>query len=376
MEISALKQQLTILEVADRLDIRVDKQGKALCPFHDDKTPSLQFSKEKNICTCFSSKCNAGTMDIIGLTEKKLKLNTHEAIMQLKEWIGNVPSNGNGSVKSPTKNESDLSKIALLTKAFRYFENGLRTGKAGKEYLQSRNLVQSTPTQKGIEVGYNAGSFYQRENKYLVESALKYGLIKPAVSSGHTAFGKGCLVFPLKNNDGQIVGMYFRETDDKKSNHHYYLQNRHGLYPHYPKPETIKLILTESIIDTASLLLIPGITKDYQILACYGTSGLTDEHQLSIKSLENLKEIILFFDGDKAGKEGIKKNAAIIQNLKPEIKISQIETPEGEDINSLSISHEPEIFAHLLESRKEIEASFFSSEMLSSEKSDEKVKKS
>jgi DNA primase len=149
MEISALKQQLTILEVADRLQITVDKQGKALCPFHDDKTPSLQFSKEKNIATCFSSKCTAGTMDIIGLTEKKLKLNTHEAIMQLKEWIGNVPSNGNGSVKSPTKNESDLSKIALLTKAFRYFENGLRTSKSGKEYLQIRNLIQSTPTQRG-----------------------------------------------------------------------------------------------------------------------------------------------------------------------------------------------------------------------------------
>jgi tRNA 2-selenouridine synthase SelU len=42
---------------------------------------------------------------------------------------------------------------------------------------------------------------------------LKYGLIKKA-NSGHTAFGKGCLVFPLKNKDGQIVGMYFRETDD------------------------------------------------------------------------------------------------------------------------------------------------------------------
>jgi DNA primase len=76
------------------LDIRVDKQGKALCPFHDDKTPSLQFSKEKNICTCFSSKCDAGTMDIIGLTEKKLKLNTHEAIMKLKEWANHQPTNG------------------------------------------------------------------------------------------------------------------------------------------------------------------------------------------------------------------------------------------------------------------------------------------
>jgi DNA primase len=157
--------------------------------------------------------------------------------------------------------------------------------------------------------------------------------------------------------------MYFRETDDKKANHHYYLQNRQGLYPKYPTDTGTSpaMILTESIIDAATLLLIPEITKDYEILACYGTNGLTEEHQQSIKSLENLMEIILFFDGDKAGREGIKRNAEIIRKLKPPIgsgqatiKISQVETPEGEDINSLSISHEPEIFTHLLESRKEV----------------------
>jgi DNA primase len=374
MDIKELKERLTILEVADHLDIRVDKQGKALCPFHDDKTPSLQFSKEKNICTCFSSKCDAGTMDIIGLTEKKLKLNTHEAIMKLKEWAGAQPTNGQQkSPKTHVEEKETLSRIALLTKVFRYFENGLRTSKTGKEYLQSRNLVQSTSTQKGIEVGYNAGSFYQRENKYLVESALKYGLVKKA-NTGHTAFGKGCLVFPLKNIDSQIVGMYFREADDKKQNHHYYLQNRQGLYPKYPGRETRHLIITESIIDAATLMLVPEITKDYETLACYGTNGLTEEHQQSIKSLENLKEIIFFFDGDQAGEKGIIKNVEIIRKLKLKIKISLVETPEGEDINSLSISHEPEIYAHLLESRKEIEASSFSSEMLSSEKSNEKEK--
>jgi DNA primase len=360
MEIRDLKTRLSILEVADRLDIRVDKQGKALCPFHDDKTPSLQFSKEKNICTCFSSKCNAGTMDIIGLSEKKLNLNTHEAIMQLKQWIGHTPTNGQQKLAKVHESET-LSRIALLTKVFRYFENGMKTSKTGKEYLQSRNLGQSTPTQKGIEVGYNAGSFYQRENKYLVESALKYGLIKKA-NTGHTAFGKGCLVFPLKNKDGQIVGMYFRETDNSKPNKHYYLQNRQGLYPKYPGQEARHLIITESIIDTATLLLIPGITKDYQILACYGTNGFTEEHTEAIKSLENLMEIILFFDGDKAGKEGVKKNAAIIQKLKPKVKISQVETPGGEDINSLSVGHEKEIFTHLLESRKEVDPLFFSNE--------------
>jgi DNA primase len=197
---------------------------------------------------------------------------------------------------------------------------------------------------------------------------LKYGLVKKA-NTGHTAFGKGCLVFPLKNKDNQITGLYFRETDDKKSNHHYYLQNRQGLYPGYLKSETTKLILTESIIDTATLMLIPEITKDYQILACYGTNGLTEEHQQSIKSFENLKEIILFFDGDKAGKEGIKKNAKLLKTIKPNVQVSFVETPEGEDINSLSVGHEKEIFIHLLESRKEIPF-LFSTE----KKSDEKEK--
>jgi DNA primase len=379
MDIKELKERLTILDIADRLGIQVNKQGKAHCPFHDDKTPSLQFSKEKNICTCFSSKCNAGTMDIIGLTEKKLKLNTHEAIMKLKEWAGYFPTNGSPK-PSITDESQTLSRIALLTKVFRYFENGMRTGKTGKEYLQSRNLVQSTPTQKGIEVGYNAGSFYQRENKYLVESALKYGLIKPATSSGHTAFGKGCLVFPLKNRDGQIVGMYFRETDNSKSNHHYYLQNRQGLYPSYPKPETTGLILTESIIDAATLQLKGESEKlkEYQVLACYGTNGLTEEHREAIKEWLSMptyakasldKEIILFFDGDEAGRQGIKRNAEILKFIKPNIKITFVETPEGEDINSLSVGHEKEIFTHLLESRKEVPF-LFSSE----KKSDEKEK--
>jgi hypothetical protein len=83
------------------------------------------------------------------------------------------------------------------------------------------------------------------------------------------------------------------------------------------------------------------------------------------------------------GKE-FKRNAAILRNHQsPVSKSSHVETPEGEDINSLSVGHslprqggEKEIFTHLLESRKEVKPSSFSSEMLSSEKSQMKRKKS
>jgi DNA primase len=61
--------------------------------------------------------------------------------------------------------------------------------------------------------------------------------------------------------------------------------------------------------------------------------------------------VVLFFDGDEAGRQAIKKHYQELITLKPGIKVSHVETPANEDINSLSISHEPELFTHLLENR-------------------------
>ena len=354
MEINELKSCISIIEVADRLGIQVNKQGKAHCPFHDDKTPSLQFSKEKNIATCFSSRCSAGTMDIIGLTEKYMKVNTHEAIMQLKEWAGAVaPPGNNGKAVAG----SEMKRIAILTKAFQYYENGIRTSRKSKEYLDSRGLIQTTPSRKGTEVGFNSGNFHNRANKNLQATALKYGLVYESIgnSGGYSAFAKDSLVFPLKNKDRKIVGLYFRSLDEKAVSKHYYLKDRQGLYPNYPKPETTKLILTEAIIDAATLTQLPGITNEYEILACYGTNGLTDEHTRAIQSLDSLQEITFFFDGDPAGSAGVEKQAQKLRELRPDMKIYQIETPENEDVNSLYVGHQDkaeELFKHLIKERK------------------------
>ncbi|QTY27306.1 CHC2 zinc finger domain-containing protein [Flavobacterium sp. CS20] len=89
MEIQEIKNRLNITEVARHLGIEVNQRTKrALCPFHADKNPSMQFSEEKQICTCFSSNCNLGTVDVIGLTERAKNLNTHEALKYLSELAG------------------------------------------------------------------------------------------------------------------------------------------------------------------------------------------------------------------------------------------------------------------------------------------------
>jgi uncharacterized protein YidB (DUF937 family) len=158
-------------------------------------------------------------------------------------------------------------------------------------------------------------------------------------------------MFPLKDKSGNTVSLYGRSIIDNKKSKHFYTANRTGLYPGYPSRETTKLILTEAIIDAATLLQIPEITKEYSVLSCYGTNGLTAEYTEAIQNLANLHEIIFFFDGDHAGKEAIKKYQIELSKLLPSVKLSAVETPEGEDINSLSVTYDTDALLQLLAER-------------------------
>src|SRR5690606_15003878 len=115
--------------------------------------------------------------------------------------------------------------------------------------------------------------------------------------------------------------------------------NRKGLYPGYPKAETKMLILTESIIDAATILKY----TDYKVLAMYGTNGLTSEHTEAVSQLKELQEVILFLDGDEAGLKATVEHSKTLNDLLPNVTISQVSCPEDEDVNSLVQSHEPDI---------------------------------
>ncbi|MBK8644092.1 MAG: hypothetical protein IPN15_18360 [Saprospiraceae bacterium] len=154
-----------------------------------------------------------------------------------------------------------------------------------------------------IEVGYNAGQFHytNRDNKELIKSLVKVGLLTEDASRGnYQIFAKNCIVFALKNSQNQVAGLYFRSTINDKESKHYYLKDRSGLYPHYPHQNTKGLIITEAIIDAATLLQNAAITQQYSIVAAYGTNGLTEEHQEAIRNLKELEEVIFFLMETKA----------------------------------------------------------------------------
>lgn len=374
MEISEIKKRLSIETVLKRYQLTPDHNHRLKCPFHDDKTPSFQVYPETGTWTCFSSNCSAGSGDQIDFIMKYEKITKHEAILKAKSLLGSDNVRPSSPVKKPelikaSNDPETLSKIAVLTKIFTSFQNGMLRSQSGRQYAVSRGLDPDK-----LDIGFNSGQYHHngKVSDLLMKSFIKYGLLKPIGKGTHQVFGKNCICFALKNPSGQVTGLYFRSIFETNGNadqaRHFYLKDRQGLYPAYPKPGTTKLILTEAIIDAATLLQIEEITKDHGILALYGTNGLTDEHKKAIGDLKELQEIILFLDGDQAGREANKKHSETLHSLKPDIKISYVETPDSHDINSLYTSHEKEVFTHLLQSRKSFS---FSIEKASTEKKNE-----
>jgi DNA primase len=356
MEITQIKEQLSMSNVLHYYGLKTDKQSRLNCPFHEDKTPSFQVYYKTQTAYCFSSNCktHGKSIDVIDFILHKENCTKHEAINKAVEILGH---------KEPNKNEryqQDLSREQFLGNMYQYFKNAISNSKPAKEYLQSRSLDN-----KKIEVGYNGGQFHHgaRKDETLINQCLEYGLLIDKGNKGrtgetaYTVFGKWCIVFALRNRENKVVSLYFRSTLNEKESKHFYLKNRQGLYPNYPNVNTKKLILTESIIDGASLLQVNQIAENYSLLACYGTNGLTEEHIKAIKELKQLEEIIFAFDNDTAGKEAITKYASLLLEEVPGIKISVLE-PINKDINETLQLHNEDIFIELLDKRTELNPSF------------------
>jgi len=322
------------------------------CPFHQDQTASLQVHLEKNFYKCHA--CGK-TGDVIQFVQDFEKLSKHEAILTCKALLGNMP-NAVGTKQNTSENKFtaySIEHVAFLSKMFSSFKNGLLSSKPAQGYCENRVLHYER-----LEIGFNSGQFHHgsRKDEQLIKNCLEYGLLldkglkSRTGETAYTIFGNKSLVFPLKNKENEIVSLYFRSILDTKNSKHYYLKDRQGLYPNYPKSDTIQLILTESIIDAASLLQIKEIAKNYCVLACYGTNGLNQEVQKAIKESTHLEEIIFFFDNDTAGQSATANYEAMLKEAFPNLIITQA-TPINKDINETLQLHDENIFVSLLNER-------------------------
>ena len=308
MEIAEIKAKLSIGQVLEHYGLRPNKNKMLCCPFHDDKNPSMQVYAETNTVHCFSGNCEhtGKAIDQIDFILYMEKCTKHEAIKKAKSLLG---------VIEPVKPKENLNTV------FHQLKTNLSKSRKATEYLKSRELYDMK-----LDIGSNHQTSINGKTDY------------------HYPKLKNCIVFPLKDKSGNVVSLYGRSL----TSGHYYLENRKGLYPNYPSGETQTIILTESIIDAATV----NKYTEYETLALYGTNGLTAEHTAALKNCKQLQEIIFFLDGDTAGQKAVEKYSKQLNELLPNVIISQVRTPENEDPNSLVQSHEAEILNHLISERQ------------------------
>ena len=124
-----------------------------------------------------------------------------------------------------------LARQAVLAKVFTYYRMGLARSKKAVEYLQGRCLEYGK-----LDIAFNTGGLHvESKHHHLVESMVKAGLLKPRPAGGYNVWAKDCILFPLKNADNKISSLYGRSILNNEDSRHFYLPNRTGLYPGYPR---------------------------------------------------------------------------------------------------------------------------------------------
>jgi len=240
MEIKDIKSQLSIQTILDHYSLKPTRSNLLPCPFHPDKTPSLQLYPKTNTWHCFG--CGKGTdqIDFIQLMEKS---STHKAIIKAKSFITINHINSKPMQQAiSTKTLTQAQRIKGLTAAFKYFARSLKYTSKAQEYLQSRAIDYHK-----IIAGYDNHNFHQTKtaDKELQELYLALGLIYPdklgRPGCYHSRFD-GCIVLPGFDEQGNIVYLEGRKTDAAENEGgHYKLPGGHHFDGDYAKLARISL---------------------------------------------------------------------------------------------------------------------------------------
>ena len=352
MEIQEIKQRLTITEVLKHYGLSPDKNQLVSCPFHEEKTASLQIYPKTNTYHCFG--CDK-TGDVIEFIQTIEQTDKHSALLKATSLVSAEPL----QIAKPSPAEKEMNadyRIAVLSKAWKHFLETAKTNpKPFADYLQSRSLNPAK-----LEIGYNSGQLHNRQTRQLIASYEQCHLLtpkttKPDADKQYNVWAKHCLIFALRNKQNQVVSFYGRSVLSDVAKH-FYLNHRQGIYPKYPDPKTQTLIICESIIDCATILqcctdaqLCVSKMPNTAFMAIYGTNGLTEEHHQAISQLSHLQEIIFALDNDEAGQTATEKYAELIRT-DAQLCVSTINLP-CKDLNETLQAHNEEIFEHLLENR-------------------------
>lgn len=152
-----VKEHVDIIKTCEILGIKLDKQHKAICPFHKEKTPSFSVSSDKQVWKCFG--CDNGG-DVISLTSKILNISPLEACKYLSD-INSLQINFKSSIPKITINKYKQKEEAI--EKFRKWEN--KTFQLLCDYLHNLKGIKKYQEQDTIEYYIDLFIFGTEEDK-------------------------------------------------------------------------------------------------------------------------------------------------------------------------------------------------------------------
>jgi DNA primase len=342
-EIETIKKAYDLIDVVASYGIKVHKKGAnyaALCPFHEEKTPSFIINPKARLYHCFG--CNAAG-DVIGFVAKMEGIGFREAVKRLK---GRTPDTREKATAKPPVPSNPVTRTKLLNRVVSFYHTTFFEDHRGMDYLKSRGITDNALF-TDFRLGFSNGTLLNTipDDGDITETLKEIGILN---SKGHEFF-YGSVVFPIMNENKDCVGIYARRITEGETAHLYLPGERKGVFNFQAAKRSTSLILTESIID--ALTLLTSGFKD--VIPCYGVNGLTDDHMKLFADCHT-KEAYICFDRDDAGEKGTARLAGQLKErgIAPYIvRLPAIPDTDKVDINSFFLTADaPVIFESLLKS--------------------------
>ncbi len=308
--------ETNIVEVVSEY-IPLTKKGNShfgVCPFHDDKNPSMSVSNKVKMFNCFSCTAKGNVIDFVSRYEN---ISIDQATVKLADRLGIVIKK---EVSKQDEKQERLLKI--MKEASDFYSFILKNSEEGKnalKYLSDRGI--SNEIIDRFKIGLSPSlkdSLYSFLSKkgYSELDLIELGLVKSDNNDVHDIFRQR-IMFPLADKYGNVVGFsgriylesnqakYINSNENVVFHKSEVLYNLHNAALHARKLN--KIYVFEGFMDVIAAERANVLNG----IATMGTA-LTKEHINNILSLT--KNIVLCFDGDVAGINAMKKAAMLFAN--------------------------------------------------------------
>ena len=348
--INEIRNSIDIVDVISKY-VPLVARGKnyfGVCPFHDDHSPSMSVSKDKQIYKCFS--CGA-TGNVFNFVMDYENVSFPEALKILSDITGISIMGVN--VKSGHK-EVNKSLYDIYDVSSKLYINNLNTsyGVSAKEYLHNRGINDDLIREFDIGLSLKERDLLTRllvKKNFSEKDMLDSGLIIKN-DYGFSDIYINRIMFPLYDVSGKIVGysgrIYNGEDTSKYINTRETAIFKKGemLYNYHRAKESCRkknvVIITEGFMDVIRLHSV-GITN---VVAAMGTA-FTKDHIKLIRKLA--RDVILLFDGDEAGAHATLSCSDLLlqYNISPKI----VRLPENLDPDEYILKYGKDRFNDLLD---------------------------